>query len=204
MAVSGRARPFDPTYADGCYRRYPAVGARVETGPESTCSTRLCRTRRVAGEALPAVDQTMRHNPALGIMTVMPISAKWPLEWSRFAAEPRSLRRLWFILIFARRIGRGNDRRLRLRSAVDRADGAPCGLSRQLALSSWAVLIKCPGRWRAARGRKALARAYHLASIKEGKVEGQQLALVNLTMPPRQRRLAHARDLYRYRRELCR
>ena len=47
---------------------YPAVGARVETGPESTCSTRLCRTRRVAGEALPAVDQTMRHNPARGIM----------------------------------------------------------------------------------------------------------------------------------------
>jgi hypothetical protein len=33
------------------------------------------------------------------------------------------------------------------------------------ALSSWAVLIKCPGRWRAARGRKALARAYHPASI---------------------------------------
>ena len=31
--------------------------------------------------------------------------------------------------------------------------------------------------------RKALARAYHLASIKEGKVEGQQPALVNLTMP---------------------
>jgi uncharacterized membrane protein (DUF4010 family) len=51
------------------------------------------------------------------------------------------------------------------------------------ALSSWAVLIKCPGRWRAARGRKALARAYHLASIKEGKVEGQQPALINLTMP---------------------
>ena len=34
-----------------------------------------------------------------------------------------------------------------------------------------------------ARGREALARAYHLASIKEGKVEGQQPALVNLTMP---------------------
>jgi hypothetical protein len=29
----------------------------------------------VAGEALPAVDQTMRHNPALGIMAFMPISA---------------------------------------------------------------------------------------------------------------------------------
>ena len=40
-----------------------------------------------------------------------------------------------------------------------------------------------PGRWRVARGRKALARAYHPASIKEGKVEGQQPALVNLTMP---------------------
>jgi NIPSNAP len=51
------------------------------------------------------------------------------------------------------------------------------------ALSSWAVLIKYPGRWRAARGRKALARAYHPASIKEGKVEGQQPALVNLIMP---------------------
>ena len=51
------------------------------------------------------------------------------------------------------------------------------------ALSSWAVLIKCPGRWQAARGRKASARAYHLASIKKGKVEGQQPALVNLTMP---------------------
>jgi hypothetical protein len=49
-------------------------------------------------------------------------------------------------------------------------------------MSSWAVLIKCPGRWRAARGRKALARAYHPASIKEGKAEGQQPALVNLTM----------------------
>jgi hypothetical protein len=61
--------------ANGRNRRYPAVGARVETGPESTCSTRLCRTRRVAGEALPAVDQTMRHNPALGIMAFMPISA---------------------------------------------------------------------------------------------------------------------------------
>ena len=34
-----------------------------------------------------------------------------------------------------------------------------------------------------ARGREALARAYHVASIKEGKVEGQQPALVNLTMP---------------------
>ena len=43
---------------------------------------------------------------------------------------------------------------------------------------------KCPCRWRAARGRKALARAYYLAYIKEGKVEGQQPALVNLTMPP--------------------
>jgi hypothetical protein len=32
-------------------------------------------------------------------------------------------------------------------------------------------------------GSKALARAYHPASIKEGKVEGQQPALVNLTMP---------------------
>ena len=40
-----------------------------------------------------------------------------------------------------------------------------------------------PGRWQAARGRKALARAYRPASIKEGKVEGQQPALVNLTMP---------------------
>jgi hypothetical protein len=32
-------------------------------------------TRRVAGEVLPAADPTMRHNPALGIMAVMPISA---------------------------------------------------------------------------------------------------------------------------------
>ena len=32
-------------------------------------------------------------------------------------------------------------------------------------------------------GSKALARAYHLASITEGKVEGQQPALVDLTMP---------------------
>ena len=43
---------------------------------------------------------------------------------------------------------------------------------------------ECPGRWRAAPGRKALARAYHPASIKEGEVEGQRPALVNLTMPP--------------------
>jgi hypothetical protein len=37
-----------------------------------------------------------------------------------------------------------------------------------------------PGRWRATRGRKALARAHYPASIKEGKVEGQQPALVQL------------------------
>src|SRR5437879_4698042 len=46
----------------------PPLARVSRAGPESTCSTRLCRTCRVAGEALPAVDQTMRHNPALGIM----------------------------------------------------------------------------------------------------------------------------------------
>jgi hypothetical protein len=36
---------------------------------------RLCRTRRVAGEAVPAADLAMRHNPAHGIMRLMAISA---------------------------------------------------------------------------------------------------------------------------------
>jgi hypothetical protein len=48
-------------------------------------------------------------------------------------AEPRPLRRFRFIIVCARRIVRGNDRRLRLRGAVDRADGAARRLSRQLA-----------------------------------------------------------------------
>jgi hypothetical protein len=42
---------------------------------------------------------------------------------------------------------------------------------------------KVPRSVAGSSGQTALARAHHLASIKEGKVELQQSALVNLTMP---------------------
>jgi antirestriction protein ArdC len=57
------------------------------------------------------------------------------LEWRCASSEPRPLRQLRLIGVCARRVGRGNHRRLCLRGAVDRADGTPCRLSRLLARS---------------------------------------------------------------------
>ena len=42
-------------------------------------------------------------------------------------------------------------------------------------------------------GSKSASAAYHLASIKEGKVEGQQPALVNLTMLFRDLSVTHVK-----------
>jgi len=50
-------------------RRNLAVRPRFGEGQESTLfgtSARLCRTHRVAGGTLPAVDLAMPHNPVLG------------------------------------------------------------------------------------------------------------------------------------------
>ena len=53
-------------------RRYPAIGARVEEGPESTRSARLCRTAAWLGGRFPVGARAMQHNPGVGIMTLVP------------------------------------------------------------------------------------------------------------------------------------
>src|SRR5271169_669208 len=65
----GGTQRFDRVLANDRKRRYLAVRTCSREGPQTTlfgASARLCRTHRVAGGTLPAVDLAMPHNPVLG------------------------------------------------------------------------------------------------------------------------------------------